>query len=604
MNKFVMNKWIATVLCLLFLGVGKSVFAQRYHLEDVQLYNLGDIYRVILQCDGPAKVVHKLNEEPLQLVLYFVDTKSDLRNQTFRKKTGLIKDITVTPVKGSLNATKVSIYLTKKVNYKVNKGVEGLYYVDFKVKGAVSASDFKMETFSDAGSAASDFGSEEIKTTHNVTDRSAKLPLKLEKISLPKSRSLSERTPAPMSLQSKESITLDVKNAEIGNVLRLMARQSGLNIVASKDVKGVLTVSLAHVTIREALDMVVKANGYDYITDGDVILVKPRDQFKQNELETKVYRLKYIDANNVRSIVSQVLSKQAKIQVFYANFQPSVKLEEDKAEIPVKRSSVLVVTDSPPNIQKLDAMLTTLDVSPPQIMIEAKLIEISPQNERNIGIDWSKTVNAKIFKEIILPSGTPQRNALEVPFKGGSINYGTLNIEEYDAVLNFLSTNTHTKLVSNPRILASDNQEAHISVGTTFPIPQINRGVGGQGDFVTFEYRDVNISLSVTPHIGDDQTITLFVNPEIEEIIGQVQAGDNSAPITSKRTVQTVVNLKSDETMVIGGLIKENTSEQTDKVWLLGDIPLLGNFFRNTHKTKSQTDLLIFITPRLVRDFK
>ncbi len=145
-----------------------------------------------------------------------------------------------------------------------------------------------------------------------------------------------------------------------------------------------------------------------------------------------------------------------------------------------------------------------------------------------------------------------------------------------------------------------DNQEAFISVGTTFPIPQITRGVGGQGDVVTFQYRDVSIALRVTPHVSDDETITLFVNPEIEEVIGQVTAGGNSAPITSRRTVKTVVNLKNNETMVIGGLIRESTIETISKVWLLGDIPLIGNLFRHKNKTKTQTDLLIFITPRLV----
>ena len=199
-----------------------------------------------------------------------------------------------------------------------------------------------------------------------------------------------------------------------------------------------------------------------------------------------------------------------------------------------------------------------------------------------------------------MPSGVPQRQSAEIPLTGGSISYGTLTFDEYGAVIDFLNSNTNSKLISNPRILAMDNQEAFISVGTTFPIPQITRGVGGQGDVVTFQYRDVSIALRVTPHVSDDGTITLFVNPEIEEVIGQVSAGGNSAPITSKRSVETVVNLKNNETMVIGGLIRENTIETISKIWLLGDIPLIGNLFRHKSKTKSQTDLLIFITPRLV----
>lgn len=606
MNKQALQRIVWGVLVLVCFGWVHPALAQRFHLQEIQSLNLGDIYRVIFQCDGSDRVVQQFKDDPPRLVVYFLDMQPELPNQMYKKKAGLVQDIEVKVVNGTRRVTKVTIFLAKKVLYTFNKSVEGLYYVDFKVKGLASETDLKLESLVDRDER--DNLSERLTSHWDGADpedgHTGDAALRARPVAIPKSQSLTAGVTLPRTLRSKDHITLDVKGAEISNVLRLLAKQSGLNIVASQDVKGVLTVSLSNVTLHEALDMVVKANGFDYVADGDVILVKPRDKFQQDELETKVYRLKYIDANNVRSIVSQVLSAHAKIQVFYGNFQPAVKIDEDKASIPEKRSSILVVTDSPANIKQVDAMIATLDIPTPQIMIEAKLVEISPQHEQNIGIDWSKTVNAQIFKEIILPSGAVQRNAIEVPLDGGSINYGTLNVEQYDAVLNFLNTHTHTKLVSNPRILASDNQEAEISVGTTFPIPQINRGVGGQGDFVTFEYRDVNISLKVTPHIGDDETITLHVNPQIEEVIGQVVAGDNSAPITSKRTVETVVNLKSDETMVIGGLIKENTTEQTSKIWLLGDIPLLGNFFRNKHKTKSQTDLLIFITPRLVKDFR
>ncbi len=245
-------------------------------------------------------------------------------------------------------------------------------------------------------------------------------------------------------------------------------------------------------------------------------------------------------------------------------------------------------------------MVAALDVQAPQIMIEAKLIEISPRDEQRLGIDWSKTVNAEIFREIVLPGGAPYRQTVEVPLDGGSLNFGTLNIGQYNAALEFLNTNTNAKLVSNPRILAMDNQAAFISVGQNIPIPQISRGLGGQGDIVSFGYRDFNISLEVTPHVAEEDILTLRVNPILEEIVGEVVVGESRAPITSRREVETVVNLRSGETIVIGGLIKESTIETTTKVWMLGDIPLIGNLFRHKVKSKKQTDLIIFITPRIV----
>ncbi|MFQ6116383.1 MAG: secretin and TonB N-terminal domain-containing protein, partial [bacterium] len=383
--------------------------------------------------------------------------------------------------------------------------------------------------------------------------------------------------------------------------LRLLAKQSNLNIITSQDVTGKVTVSLSNVTVKDALDNIVRANGYDYIVAGEVIVVKPMEKFQVRDLQTKIYRLKYVDATNLKSALSQILSKRAKIQVFYQDFhlaegEKAVGQTKDKK----KRSSMLIVTDTPNNIQQVDALVAELDVPTAQIMIEVKLIEIAPRHEDKLGIDWSKTINAQIFQEVLLPSGKTNRFSAEVPINGGSINYGTLSFSQYNAVIDFLNSYTKSKLISNPRILAMDNQEAVISVGTTVPIPQINRGVGGQGDVVTFDYREVNISLRVTPHVGDDSTITLFVNPVIEEITGEVVAGENRAPITSKREVETVVKVKSNETIVIGGLIKENTIETLDKVWLLGDVPLIGNLFRHKERSKQQTDLLIFITPRLL----
>ena len=177
---------------------------------------------------------------------------------------------------------------------------------------------------------------------------------------------------------------------------------------------------------------------------------------------------------------------------------------------------------------------------------------------------------------------------------------GTLTTSEFSAVLNFLNSNTSTKLISNPRILAMDNEPSDISVGTNFPIPQINRGVGGQGDVVTFTFRDVTIMLRVTPHVTAGEAITMYVNPIIEEVTGQITVSGNTAPITTRREVDTVVKVKNGETIVIGGMIKEREVLTVDKVWLLGDIPLLGHFFQNKSSDKQQTDLVIFITPKIM----
>jgi type IV pilus assembly protein PilQ len=562
------------------LFVAASASAQSGKLQSIEMFNLGGAHRILMECSGAMKYVSQFQESPPQLVIYLRDCQLDLPAHKIKIDRRVVQDVEAKPWRASPPILKITFALARAMEYEITQKMDGLLAIDLKELAPPPRS---------ANGSATIMGDAAFDATfppHNSSRNG--------------SVDISPFQSLPTVLQSRERISLDVKAAEIANVLRLLSKQTNLNIVASRDVTGAVTVSLSNVTIKEALDMIVKANGFDYAVQGEVIVVKPREKFEPLELETKVFRLKYVDASNLQATLSQLLSEKAKLQVFNQDFHPPQEPGQGQAVAKKNRSSILVVTDMPANLRQIEAMVAALDVPTPQIMIEAKLIEIAPQDEQKLGIDWSKTINASIFKEVLLPSGKPFQYTAEVPLTGGAVNFGTLNFGEYNAVLDFLQSHTNSKLVSNPRILAMDNQEAIISVGTNVPIPQINRGIGGQGDVVTFEYRDVNISLRVTPHVAEDQTITLFVNPIIEEITGQVVAGENSAPITSKREVETVVNLKSNDTMVIGGLIKEGVIDKQNKVWLLGDVPLIGNLFRHKTKTVRQTDLLIFITPRLM----
>jgi type II secretory pathway component GspD/PulD (secretin) len=234
----------------------------------------------------------------------------------------------------------------------------------------------------------------------------------------------------------------------------------------------------------------------------------------------------------------------------------------------------------------------------PQILIEARLIEMQPQDKKGIGIDWDKQLSAQIFN-IDETHGAGFAYSFQAS-QGHHINFATLNGQQFNLALKFLREHTDSKLLSNPRILAMDNEPSDISVGTTFPIPSITRGTGGQGDIVTFTYKDVNIALRVIPHVTEDSTVTMYVNPIIEEVTGEVKIDVNTAPITAKREVDTVVKVPSGHTVAIGGLIREKSVRTTKKVWLLGDIPLLGLLFRASDSDVVQTDLVIFLTPRIV----
>lgn len=570
-------------MVMLASGFGSRSSAQDANVssavQQIELYKMNGADRVVISCDGPVVSTSRFDTTTNRLSLFLRHARFALPRPEYRFTALSVRRVRASQWHKSPAIVRIDIFLTHAATYTIKRVLDGLLFVDILPDEPQPPPRLEKAAVPGPG---------EPSNNRETNRRRSSL-------------TVAGRDDMTAALASKESVSLDVKDAEISDVLRLLARQSRLNIVTSGDVRGKVTLSLTRVTVKEALDMVVKVNGFAYMVQNDIILVKPRDKFDSRELETKVYRLRYLDANNVKITAGQILSPSAKVQVFYPSFRQVDQQEgEGKKVDHSQRSSTLIVTDSPANLRQLEAMLEALDVPVPQIMIEAKLIEVAPGSEQKLGINWDKMISGQIFREVILPSGKPVERAVDVPLAGGAIQYGTLSINRYKAVLDFLSSKTHSKLVSNPRILAMDNQEAVISVGTTFPIPQINRGVGGQGDQVTFEYREFNIALRVTPHLAEDETITLFVKPDVEEIIGEVLSGGNSAPITSRRSVETVVNLKNNETVVIGGLIRENLEETIRKVWLLGDIPIIGALFRHRETRKRQTDLLIFITPRIV----
>jgi len=354
----------------------------------------------------------------------------------------------------------------------------------------------------------------------------------------------------------------------------------------------------------------VYTNNSEYIVDEGIITVKPVKVTYTGGSYTKVYRLKYADAENVAIVVRKIVSSDTLVQVFHSeflNFNQAGTARKESNPIAIqgiRRSSTLVVTDRPEKIYEVDRVIKELDRPPVQFMIASKLVETSPTNTSQLGINWDKTITAALNQENVLDAGAVENYSLlnKNPDGSGQFKMGHLSAGKFSAVMDFLKEKTDTKLISNPRILAMDNEEASISVGETVPVPVLQRGMGGQGDRITFEYKEINIQLNVTPHLGSDGIITMYVNPIIEEITGWVVAGDQEqrAPITSKRLVNCIVTVKNGETVVIGGLIKNKKIKTIKKVWLLGNIPLIGKLFQHETYEDKQTDLMIFITPTVI----
>ncbi len=393
-------------------------------------------------------------------------------------------------------------------------------------------------------------------------------------------------------------ISLNFDDTPIATVLKMVAGQNGLNMVVSSAVDGNISINLADVSLKAALDAILLPNGYNYYINDDIIIVKEADQQVYGELRPRTYTLTYIDAAQAAAAVKPILSPHGQVILLSPETQSS---EPDKKP----SGSQLVVVDYPEVHDEVAQLLAQIDRRKRQVSVEVKLIETNLTDDEKLGIDWPKSVEASITG-VKSPSqtlyGANASEAAVMPLETGDWQLGYLSVNQLNVVLNYLQQRNNTKLLSNPRLTTMDNETAEIRIETVIPIQTINRFSEGAviQDVVTFQDEAVGISLKVTPRINGDSAITMKVTPIVEEIIGYVGDVENKKPITSKRTITTTVTVRDNETLVLGGLLKENRLETKDKIFLLGSIPILGGLFTNKSVEDRTTDLLIMITPKII----
>lgn len=441
------------------------------------------------------------------------------------------------------------------------------------------------------------------------------------------------------------NITIDFKDADIKTVLRVLSEKSGVNIVAGKDVEGMITIRLNNVYWEKALDIICKNYGYAFERDGNIIRVTTVENLKQEELTTEVFALNYAKAKDVSDAIKEMLSARGKDKVKYDD-----------------RTNVLIVTDIPTNLYKIRQVVYKLDKKTPQVLIEAKIIETTLNDNENLGIDWSiKLAAAGAKRPITFPftvAGTMSylgidkldwnnfmprvegdvTESVSVPVSGAAASvtattdspfpinmgeftqandspfpltgvdaftFGTLDFSQFSLVLEYLRSRRDTNVLSNPRIATLNNQEASIVVGTILAIPKFERNPDtGTMEITGYTERQLGIKLNVTPHINATGDIAVDLRPEISELLGfdTLDAVRGiKAPRYATREAKTQIMARDGETIMIGGLIKENTVNFKKKVPWLGDIPVIGNvLFTKTEEGVEKTELIIFMTVRLI----
>ncbi len=388
--------------------------------------------------------------------------------------------------------------------------------------------------------------------------------------------------PPDMSMAAgPRTVNLDVKNADILDVLKLLANESGQNIVATQNVKGTVTVSLHDVPLSTALDLIVRTNGLDYRKMGNIYVVGTSDDLNhefgsagQESTQTVAFPIKYANPQDLGKQLGGVI--------------PPSSYTIDP------RTDTVIVSGTPQIIQSARNFLALTDVPAPQVVFEVKVLDIAHNGNLNVGMQYSGSSPLDLFENCIeCPPGitVPVQTVSGNPIAPQPFTRNALFVQ---ATLNYLITHNEAQLLANPRVAALDNQQANLLVGQTYPLVYYSPQ---SGQFQA-QYIDIGVKLIITPTVNTDGYITTTMHVERSFITGLVQ----QFPILDNRKVDSILRVKDGDTIVLGGLLDDEQTVSVSKVPLLGDIPILGAFFKNVQKTKTHQEVVFLITPHITTE--
>ena len=397
-----------------------------------------------------------------------------------------------------------------------------------------------------------------------------------------------------------QKMSINMKDSDIKNVLMLIGELTRLNIVVSPAVKDTITANLENVSVKAALDVILRPNGYSYFTHENIIIVQASDNQIIRELETVILKLKYINSEALATPLTAVLSDQGKVQPF----TPLVTSGGSGGGV----SNIVIISDVQERIPHILRMVEELDKPIANINIAVKFIESGVDTARGSGIDWSK--NTPIFL-----GGTSEPDESLLPINLSNITIATLNPLQFGAAWKLMQARGESKILASPNITTLDNHEAETKITTTIYIEGSVSNMGNRSSQVSSQTgtntgvsnynlnqiteKDVGIDLRVTPRINDKSRITLLVNASVEALLSAAEVLTDK-PRSTKRTVKTQVTVNDGDTVIIGGLIAENVIENRKYIPVLSNIPFIGKLFQSTSVDKEQRELLIFITPNIV----
>jgi len=406
-----------------------------------------------------------------------------------------------------------------------------------------------------------------------------------------------------------EKIALDFYKTDIKNVFKILQQVSGKNYAVDKDVNGEVTISLEKpVPWDQVLDLILEMNQLGKVEQGDIIRIATTETLKKEEAAQKE-KMAAIQARMEQEKTLEPLVTEY-VSISYANANseilPHIKdvLTKDRGTMTVDaRNNQIIITDTQAKIDKAREIIAEIDKVTPQVLIEARIVEINDDFSREIGVAWGASGD-DIYKSGL--DGQYSYNvAMNAPLLTasneagqGAIGFNFTRLDAWgtpivlDAALKAMESENQGKIISSPKILTLDNKKAIIKQGQRFPYQTVD------DNEVNIEFEDVDLLLEVTPHVTPDQRVSLLMKTTKNEIVGFIETGE---PIVSTNEAETELLVDDGETIVIGGVVKNDTKFTETGFPILKEIPMIGWLFKTKSQNNNKQELLIFMTPRIVQ---
>lgn len=447
--------------------------------------------------------------------------------------------------------------------------------------------------------------------------------------------------PAVLS-RLQEPISFDFQEVALSDVLDFLADSANVSIIPSPRVdlkEQRVSLRVDNLPLEMALKYLVKNLGLAYRAEGNVLLIATAEEFDNEPLETRVFFLRHGLGPSALETSAVEPGTKLEMESLKGVLEQTVSQPSGSKLVVDERSGSLIMTNTGENLRKVERLLSELDVTPIQVLIEARFVDITLTELEQRAFESVLTGDYAITKKgVQVPGVEPAfkgRDPANIIAKGGGFKFpalareseganitlqGVLSALQFETVLHLLEETQKSKTLSAPRVTTLNNQAASIKVVDEFRYPTryevslVQFDINGDGDFddagetefvnvpQDLQKRDVGILLNVTPSVGKDlKTITLVLSPEVSTFSKFRDLGGSvSVPEFTSSQLTTSVVIEAGQTVVLGGLMKDTFSEQVTKVPILGDVPLLGVLFQQRRETQERKNLIIFVTARVL----